>query len=124
LIVFHIEKVSKDWSFSSVIRTSPLSYSCFFFPLVEVGLVKLVVPLAALLVVEGIKEGGGEEDKVEEGGAKVEAERPFFSFSAYVFGATSLRRALTSSTSPFRTSLSFLSFSLVKGLSPARTLYT
>ena len=80
--------------------------------------------LAALLVVEGIKEGGGEEDEVEEGGAKVEAERPFFSFSAYVFRATSLQRALTSSTSPFRTSLSFLSFSLVKGLSPARTLYT
>jgi len=81
------------------------------------------VPLAALLVVEGIEEGGGEEDEVE-GGAKVEAERPFFSFSAYVFRATSLRRALTSSTSPFRTSLSFLSFSLVKGLSPARTLCT
>ncbi len=123
MIVFRIEKVSKDWSFSSVIRTSPLSYSCFFFPLVEVGLVKLVVPLATLLVVEGIKEGGGEEDEVE-GGAKVEAERPFFSFSAYVFRATSLRRALTSSTSPFRTSLSFLSFSLVKGLSPTRTLCT
>ena len=108
-----------------MIRTSPLSYSCFFFPLVEVGLVKLALPLAALLVVEGTKEGGGEEeDEVEEGGAKVEAERPFFSFSAYVFGATSLRRALTSSTSPFRTSLSFLSFSLVKGLSPTRTLCT
>ncbi len=81
------------------------------------------MPLVALLVIEGIKEGG-EEDKVEEGGAKVEAERPFFRFSVYVFGATSLRRALTSSTSPFRTSLSFLSFSLVKGLSPTKTLCT
>ncbi len=122
--MFRIEKVSRDWSFSSVIRTSPLSYSCFFFPLVEVGLVKLALPLAALLVVEGTKEGGGEEDEVEEGGANVEAERPLFSFSVYVFRATSLRRALTSSTSPFRTSLSLLSFSLVKGLSPARTLCT
>ena len=81
------------------------------------------MPLAALLVVEGIKEGG-EEDNIEEGGAKVEAERQFFSFSVYVFGATSLRRALTSSTSPFRTSFSFLSLSLVKGLSSNKTLYT
>ena len=48
------------------------------------------MPLAALLVVEGIKEGGGEEDEVEEGGAKVEAEKPLFSFSIYIFRATSL----------------------------------
>ena len=61
--MFRIEKVSRDWSFSSVIRTSPLSYSCFFFPLVEVGLVKLALPLAALLVVEGTKEGGEKKTK-------------------------------------------------------------
>ena len=51
-------------------KTSPLSYSCFFFPLVEVGFVELVVLLASLLV-EGIKEVGGkeeEEEVVEEGG--------------------------------------------------------
>ena len=39
---------------------------------------------------EGTEEGEGEEDEVEEGGANVEAERPLFSFSVYVFGATSL----------------------------------
>ena len=55
-------------------RTSLLSYSCFFFPLVEVGLVELV---------GGDKGEGGEEEVVEvvEEGAKVEEERPFFSFS-------------------------------------------
>jgi len=63
LIIFRIEKVFRDWSFSSVIRTSSLSYSYFFFPLVEVGLVELVVPLAALLVVEGIEEGGEKKTK-------------------------------------------------------------
>ena len=50
-------------------KTSPLSYSCFFFPLVEIGLIELVVLLAALLVGE-IKEvrGKEEEEVVEEGG--------------------------------------------------------
>jgi len=69
LIVFRIKKISKGWSFWSITKTSPLSYSYFFFPLVEVGLIELVVLLAALLV-GGIKEvGGKEEDKVvEEGG--------------------------------------------------------
>jgi len=52
----------RGWSFWSVTRTSPLSYSCFFFPLVEVGLVELVVLLAALLV------GGKEEEEVVEEG--------------------------------------------------------
>jgi len=63
--------MSRGWSFWSVTKTSPLSYSCFFFPLVEVGLVELVVLLATLLV-EGIEEVGGkeeeEEEVVEEGG--------------------------------------------------------
>ena len=63
--------MSRGWSFWSVTKTSPLSYSCFFFPPVEVGLVELVVLLATLLV-EGIKEVGGkeeeEEEVVEEGG--------------------------------------------------------
>ena len=81
MIVFRIEKISRDWSFSSVTRTSLLSYSCFFFPLVEVGLVVLVVLLAVLLVVGGTEVEGG-RDEVEEGGAKIEVERPFFSFSA------------------------------------------
>ena len=71
MIVFRIEKISRGWSFWSITRTSPLSYSCFFFPLVEVGLIELVVLLVALLV-GGIKEVGGkeeeEEEVVEEGG--------------------------------------------------------
>jgi hypothetical protein len=51
-----------------VTNTSLLSYSCFFFPLVEVGLIELVV-LLAILLVEGIKEvGGKEEEEVVEGG--------------------------------------------------------
>jgi len=66
--------MSRGWSFLSVTRTSLLSCSCFFFFLVEVGLVELVVLLATLLV------GGRAEE--EEEGAKVEAERLFFSFSA------------------------------------------
>ncbi len=114
-------------------RTSLLSYSYFFFPLVEVGLVVLAVLLATLLVGGNAEEeGGGEKEEVvveEEGvGAKVEEERPFFSFSAYVFGATSSRRAFTSSTSPFRISvfcLSFsFSFSFIEGFSPTRIFYT
>ena len=54
-------------------RTSLLSYSCFFFPLVEVGL------LLSAVLVEGIEEGGGGGGG---GGAEVEEERPCFSFSA------------------------------------------
>jgi len=36
LTLFRIKKVSSSWSFSSVIRTSFLSYSCFFLLIVEV----------------------------------------------------------------------------------------
>jgi len=86
--LFYIEKISKGWSFwsLSITRTSLLSYSCFFFPLVEVGLVELVVLLATLLV-GGTEEVGGREEEEEEkendedGGANVDEERPFFSFS-------------------------------------------
>ena len=70
MIVFYIEKIFRGWSFWSVTKTSPLFYSYFFFPLVEVGLIELVVLLAALLV-GGIEEVGGkeeEEEVVEEGG--------------------------------------------------------
>jgi len=58
-----------------VTKTSPLSYSCFFFPLVEVGLIELVMLLATLLV-EGIEEAGGKEEEVvvEEGGDDNEEE--------------------------------------------------
>ena len=76
MIVFRIEKISRGWSFWSVTRTSPLSYSCFFFPLVEVGLVELVV-LLVILLVGGIEEVGGkeeEEEVVEEGGGDDEEE--------------------------------------------------
>ena len=98
----------------SVIRTNFLSCSCFFLLLVEVEL---------LLEGEGVgvgdsgnEEGREDEDKDEEG-------RSLFSLSAYVslVGATSLRRALTSSTSPFRT-LSAFSFPCIKGFSPTRIL--
>jgi hypothetical protein len=83
------------------------------------------VLLAALFIVGETKKREG-EDKAEdkERGAKAEAERLFFSFSTYIFKATSLRRALTSSTSPFRTFLSFLSFSFIKGFSSTKMLYT
>ena len=97
-----MEKVSRGWSFSSVIRTSLLSYNCFLLLLVEV-------------------EGVGDSSIKE--GREDEEERFFFSLSAQVslVGATSLRRALTSSTSPFRTSFTF-SFPFIKGFSPARIL--
>ena len=65
MIVFRIEKTSRDWSFSSVIRTSLLSCSCFFFPLVEVGLIEPVVLPATLLVV-GTEEAGGKEEEGED----------------------------------------------------------
>ena len=73
--------MSRGWSFWSVTRTSLLSCSCFFFPLVEVGLVELAVLLATLLVGR-TEEEGGEEEVVEKGGAKVEEERPSLSLSA------------------------------------------
>ena len=63
----------------------------------------------------------GVEDCSNKEGEKEEEGRPCFSLSAYVslVGATSLRRALTSSTSPFRTSFSYFSFSYRKGFSPS-----
>ena len=69
MTLFRIEKVSKDWSFSSVIKTSFLSCSCFFLLLVEVEL---------LLEGEGVEGGGGDNEEGredEEGGS-------FFSLSA------------------------------------------
>jgi hypothetical protein len=63
LTLFHIEKVFKDWSFSSVIKTSFLFCSCFFLLLVEVG---------GLLL-----EGGGREE-----GREDEEGRFFLSLSA------------------------------------------
>ena len=65
LTLFRIEKVSKGWSLSSVIRTSLLSCNCFFLLLVEVEL---------LLEGEGV-EGGNEEGREDKVG------RPFFSLS-------------------------------------------
>jgi hypothetical protein len=72
LTLFRIEKVFRGWSFSSVIRTSFLSYSCFFLLLVEVEL---------LLEGEGVEgiEGGGSGN---EEGREDEEGRSFFSLSA------------------------------------------
>jgi len=70
LTLFRIEKVFSGWSFSSVIRTSFLSYSCFFLLLVEVEL---------LLEGEGVEGGGGDDDKE---GREDEEGRSFFSLSA------------------------------------------
>ena len=53
LTLFRIEKVFRSWSFSSIIRTSFLSCSCFFLLLIEVELGVLLVTLL---------EGGGVED--------------------------------------------------------------
>jgi hypothetical protein len=69
--LFRIEKVSSGWSFSSVIRTSFLSCSCFFLLLVEVEL---------LLEGEGVEGGGGDDD--DEEGREDEEGRFFFSLSA------------------------------------------
>jgi hypothetical protein len=69
LTLFRVEKISKGWSFWSVIRTRLLSYSCFFLLLVEV-------------------EGGediediGVEDCSDKEGEKEEEGRPCFSLSA------------------------------------------
>ena len=70
LTLFRIVKVSKAWSFSSVIKTSFLSYSCFFLLLVEVEL---------LLEGEGVEvevEGSNKEGREDKEG------RSFFSLSA------------------------------------------
>ena len=69
LTLFRIEKVSRGWSFSSIIRTSFLSYSCFFLLLVEVEL---------LLEGEGVEGGGGGNEE----GREDEEGRSFFSLSA------------------------------------------
>ena len=72
--MFRIEKVFRGWSFSSVIRTSLLSYSCFFLPLVEVELELGMLPVTLLEEeVDDSDNKGGKED--EEG-------RSFFSLSA------------------------------------------
>jgi len=68
LTLFRIEKVSKGWSFSSVIRTSFLSCSCFFLLLVEVEL---------LLKEEGVGDGDDKEGREDE-----EEGRSLFSLSA------------------------------------------
>jgi hypothetical protein len=73
LTLFRIENVSRNWSFSSVIRTSFLSYSYFFLLLVEVE-VELGMLLATLL------EKGGVDNNKE--GREDEEGRPFFSLSA------------------------------------------
>jgi hypothetical protein len=70
LTLFRIEKISKGWSFSSVIRTSFLSCSCFFLLLVEVG--------GLLLEGEGDRVG----DSDDKGGREDEEGRSFFSLSA------------------------------------------
>ena len=69
LTLFRIEKVSKAWSFSSVIKTSFLSYSYFFLLLVEVEL---------LLEGEGVEgsSGGNKEGREDKEGGS------FFSLSA------------------------------------------
>jgi len=64
LTLFRIEKVSKSWSFWSVIRTSLLSYSCFFLLLVKV---ELGVLLVTLLEGEGVEDGDKEGREDEEG---------------------------------------------------------
>ena len=69
LTLFRIEKVSRGWSFSSVIRTSFLSYSCFFLLLVEVE-----------LLLEGEEVEGSSGDNKE--GREDEEGRSFFSLSA------------------------------------------
>ena len=88
LTLFRIEKVSRGWSFSSVIRTSLLSYSCFFLLLVGVELGALLVTLLEGEMGEVIEDIGVEdiEEKEEvEGEEEVGEEEEeglfFFSFS-------------------------------------------
>jgi len=81
----------------------------------------------SVLLVTLLEEGGVDDDKE---GREDKEGRFFFSLFAQVslIRATSLRRALTSSTSPFRTSFAFSfsfsssSSSYVKGFSPNRIL--
>ena len=61
LTLFRIKKVSRGWSFWSIIKTSFLSYSCFFLLLAEV---------------EGVGDSSIEESREDEEG------RFFFNFSA------------------------------------------
>ena len=63
LTLFRTEKISKGWSFWSVIRTRLLSYICFFLLLVEV---------------KGVKDGSTKDEE----GEKEEEERPYFSLLA------------------------------------------
>ena len=63
LTLFYIEKISRGWSFWSVIRTRLLSCICFFLLLVEV---------------EGVVDGSNEDKE----GEKEEEERPCFSLPA------------------------------------------
>ena len=59
LTLFRIEKVSRGWSFWSIIRTSLLSYTYFFLLLVEVELEpELGVLLVTLLEVEEVDNNG------------------------------------------------------------------
>ena len=66
MTLFRIEKVSRGWSFLSVIRTSLLSCSCFFLLLVEVKGGEDVEDI-------GVKDSNDEE------GEKEEEDRPYFS---------------------------------------------
>ena len=66
LTLFRIKKISKGWSFWSIIRTRLLSYSCFFLLLVEVKGGEDVEDI-------------GVEDCSDEEGEKEEEERPCFS---------------------------------------------
>ena len=74
--MFRIEKVSRGWSFSSIIRTSFLSYSCFFLLLVEVEL------LLKGEGIEGVEVGGSGNEEGREDGREDEEGRSFFSLSA------------------------------------------
>jgi hypothetical protein len=75
LTLFYIEKVFKGWSFSSVIRTSFLSYSCFFLLLVEV---KLLLEGEGI---EGIEVSSSSNKEGREDGREDEEGRSFFSLS-------------------------------------------
>jgi len=77
--LFRIERVSKNWSFWSVIKTNLLSYSCFFLLLIEVELGALLVTLLEEEE-EDIRSIGVESKEKEEEEAEIEGF--FFSFSA------------------------------------------
>ena len=67
LTLFYIEKISRGWSFWSVIRTRLLSYIYFFLLLVEVEGGESVEDI-------GVEDGGSNKE-----GEKEEEERPCFS---------------------------------------------